>query len=77
MTDLNDRFRETLRNPHVGFELDRNLLGAQALIHVTVPGKTERSKRVRPLPVVVGDAGETHADLLRRIATALEQAVSS
>jgi hypothetical protein len=76
MSELNDKFHEALRHPNVAFELDRNVFGGQALVHITVPGKTPRSKRVQPVPVVVADAGQTHADLLRRLATALEQATS-
>lgn len=76
MSDLNDKFHETLRHPNVGFVLDRNLFGGQALVRITVPGKTPRSKRIEPLPVIVGAEGETHADMLRRLADALDQAVS-
>lgn len=75
--DLTEKFIETLRNPHVAFELDRNLFGGVPLVHLTIPGATARSKRLRPLPVIVADEGETHADMLRRLADALETAVSS
>jgi hypothetical protein len=75
-TELTDRFHEALCNPHVAFELDRNWLGGQALVRITVPGKTPRSKRVQPVPVIVGEDGQTHSDLLRRLAPALEQATS-
>lgn len=68
--DLTEKLRQALRTPNVSFELDRNLFGGQALLRITVPGKTPRSKRVQPVPLIVGEEGQTHADLLRHLANA-------
>lgn len=56
-------------------DLDRNLFGGQALLKVMKPGQTERSKPVDILgAVIVGDEGQTHADLLEMFAGALRRA---
>lgn len=38
------------------------------------PGATPRSKPVRLVPLIVGDEGKSHADILRLLAEAMEGA---
>lgn len=76
MTDtdnLTGQLQDALRTPGVSLALSRNWLGGQSLITVTVPGPTPRAKRVQPVPVIVGNPGQTHADMLRAITVLLEQ----
>lgn len=72
---LTDRYYAALREPLLEIHLDRNhLFGHQPLIRLMKPGATARSKPVQLLPVLVGVDGQTHADMLRHLAEAIEQA---
>ncbi len=72
--ELTDRIEAAVLTPNVSFELDRNLFGGNPIVRITTPGATPRAKRIQPVPVIVGDPGQTHADLLRQIADVWEQA---
>lgn len=74
MTELHEKFQDALREPRLIIELDRNLIGGAPLVRLLKPGATERSKRPKLCPTIVGDEDETHASMLRTLADAMEQA---
>lgn len=74
--ELTARYMDALREPTLQITLSRNLFGGQNLITLAKPSPTPRSKPVQLVPIIVGDKGQTHADMLRHLANALEQARS-
>lgn len=72
--ELTGRFHAALKEPELILRLDRNLFGGQALIHLEKPGVTVRSKPIALTPVIVGDPGQLHSEMLGHLASALEQA---
>lgn len=70
--DLTAKFKAALREDTLLIELTRNLFGGQALIRLSKPGPSSRSKPVQLVPVIVADEGVKPSEHLRRIADAMQ-----
>lgn len=71
--ELMDRIRAAVRTPDLILRLDRNIFGGRALVHLLRPGATPRSRPVPLCPVLVGDEGQSHSDLLAMVAQLMQE----
>lgn len=73
--ELTAKVYEAVLEPSLIIQLDHNWLGGQNLLRLLKPGPTRRSNPVPLLPfVIVGEAGMTHATMLRNLAEMMDQA---
>lgn len=71
---LTEQYMQAMRRDDLIIRLDVNLFGGRPLLHLEAPGATPKSKNVKLAPLIVGDEGQTHADMLRQLAEAMDQA---